>query len=113
MKISSQIQKLSKEIKSGYEIESVYLHLGNGGATISVEDAGFGPEFIVSISSFGGMSSEIRISTDIVGLKAIAKIVQSASEYTGFSETYINGCFLEVSKKDRIEDMGDLVFLKK
>jgi hypothetical protein len=63
----------------GREVASVYLHLGNGGATYKVIDAGNGPEFIAAINSFGAMDSEIRIETSPEGLRRIADMLHVAA----------------------------------
>lgn len=68
------------------EIASLYLHLSNGGATYKVIDAGKGPEFIASISSFGEMDSQIRIETSADNLRRIGEMLLYAAEHGGYSK---------------------------
>ena len=70
----------------GNQVADIYLHLSNGGATYRVVDNGRGPEFIASLSSFGEMSSEVRIHTPPEGLRRIGEMLLYAAEHGGYSQ---------------------------
>jgi hypothetical protein len=69
------------------EIGSVYLHIGNSGVTIGVEDDGSGPMLHIQSSTFGNNVIDQRVHIDHDGLLALLRLFDYAIEYEGYSDT--------------------------
>lgn len=76
--------------KSIGQIDSVYLHVGNGGATVSISDLGFGPTLDVGTRSFGNCETQIRVHTTVEGLVAIRDLIDRTLNTHKFSPPYVH-----------------------
>ncbi len=81
--------------------DALYIHMNNGGLTFDVKDGGYGPEVIISTSSFGALSSEIRFHTNKATLQAIGRLFIKASR-KDYSEEYCESVAIEHTGRKRI-----------
>jgi len=70
-------------------IGSVYMHICNSGATISIIDRGFGPTIKIGTSSFGNINNSTEIFTDKESLKELVKLFTKAIDEE-YSNDYCN-----------------------
>lgn len=71
-------------------IEGLYLHVGNGGATVRIIDSGFGPELEVGTRFFGNCQTVVRIMTTKDGLTQIRDMIDKAIREHEFTPDYCN-----------------------
>lgn len=75
--------------KRAEEVDSIYLHVCNSGAVISVLDEGHGPTLEIQMRTFGNLESTQKIITTYEGLKAVRDMIDRAMSHT-FSPDYIH-----------------------
>lgn len=61
-------------------VGSVYLHVGNSGATFSVENSSYGPKVNISTNAFGNLDHHLGVYTNKEGLLALSELFKKAAE---------------------------------
>lgn len=85
---------------------SCYLHVCNGGVTVSVEDRGMGATLALRMSSYGNMGVDFAINTNRQALFALGMMLISASkrEYTNDGD----GAYLSSLEAAEQRDASDV-----
>jgi hypothetical protein len=73
--------------KDNLQVASVYLHVGNSGATFSVTDKS-GPTIEIYTSSFGNLGQTTEIHTTLDGLIAVRDMLSKAIDIGVFGAPY-------------------------
>lgn len=70
------------------EIETIHLDIGDGGATFTIADKGYGPEIRIRTSHYGNCENKLTIMTDAESLRILGEKFIEASKRE-FSPTYV------------------------
>lgn len=70
------------------EIETIHLDIGDGGATFTIADSGYGPEIRVRTSHYGNCVNELSIKTDAESLRILGEKFIEVSKKE-FSPAYV------------------------
>ena len=76
-------------------VGEVYCHIGNSGATFSVEDEGFGPTLRVETSAFGNIRQSNRIYLDKRAIRKLRELLQKAEDFSDYTEEYCHAAALD------------------
>lgn len=94
-----------EEVQEEYtEVGSVYLHIGNGGVVISVEDHGYGPQLSIESSHFGNNLNSQKILVSPNELVALARLFDHAASHHGYSEAYCHAAKIESSVPNSLSE---------
>lgn len=79
-----------KEATAKVVIASAYLHISQGGVTISVNDTGYGPEIEIESSNYGNnvITQSVKVSKGAFGF--LAEMFTKAAAFDFQNEEYCN-----------------------
>lgn len=82
------VAKVARNTGQGRTVQEGYFHVGNGGVSFRVYDAGMGPRLSLSMDSFGAMGAELDFAASRLSLRQLGTLLLCASEHQGYSGAY-------------------------
>jgi hypothetical protein len=103
------VAKVARNTDQGSTVQEGYFHVGNGGVSFRVYDAGMGPRLSLSMDSFGTMGSELDFAMSRLSLRQLGTLLLCASEHPGYSGAYSPAKALSVKDFQRGYDYSEFV----